>query len=123
MEKDKVKIISQYEKSGEMMYLATLNGDYKTNNREGKKLIRIFKLFESDLPFAYECIQELLKSENVVVRKKAAAYCLALNWNIAEAEEILTAIAADPDTGIFGFNAEMILKVWRTDGTLKMYQK
>ena len=58
-----------------------------------------------------------------MVRIKAAAYCLALNWNIAEAEETLAAIAADPDTGIFGFNAEMTLKVWRTDGELKMYQK
>lgn len=119
----KEDIIKQYEISGEIIYRSTLTGDYKANNKEGAKLVRIFKKFEEDETFAMECIGELLKSDNIVVRTEAAAYCLALNRNIAEAEKLLQAISEDPGNGIFGFNAKMTLKVWREQGFLKIYQK
>lgn len=123
MKKDKSEILSQYEKSGEIMYHATLNGDYKSNNREGAKLVRIFKLFEKDVSFAMECIEDMMKSNNVVVRTKAAAYCLALRKNIEAAERVLKEISDDPSNGIFGFNAKMTLKVWHEQGELRIYQK
>lgn len=105
------------------MYLATLSGDYKTNNREGQKLLKLFKLFEKDHDLAVECIGELLKSNNVVIRTKAAAYCLALGINIATGESVLEEIAADPENGIFGFNAKMTLAEWKKKGVLTLYQK
>lgn len=120
---DKAAIIKQHEISCEVMYQATCIGDYKTNNREGAKLIRIFKMFEKNPDFAMECISELLKSKNVVVRSKAAAYCLALGRNTDVGEHVLEEISKDPATGIFGFNAEMTLKVWREKGELCLYQK
>lgn len=123
MKKDKEKILGQYEKSGEIIYHATLNGDYKSNNREGAKLVRIFKLFEQDEAFAMECIEDLIKSNNVVVRAEAAAYCLALKKNITFAENVLKEISNDPANGIFGFNAKMTLKVWYEQGELRIYQK
>ena len=45
------EIIEIYEKSGKLMYDATLSGDYKTNNREGKRLTKIYKLFELNYEF------------------------------------------------------------------------
>ena len=42
----KENILKQYEKSGEIMYHTTLNGDYRKCNREGEKLQKIFKEFE-----------------------------------------------------------------------------
>ena len=48
------------------MYQATLSGDYKTNNREGDKLVKIFKVFEQDRDLAKECIMELLKRKAVM---------------------------------------------------------
>ena len=42
------EIVEIYEKSGKLMYDATLSGDYKTNNREGKRLTKIYKIFEAD---------------------------------------------------------------------------
>ena len=108
--------IEIYEKSGELMYDATLSGDYKTNNREGKKLTKIYKLFESNNEY-----DRLIKSENVVIKTKAAAYCLSLNYNIDYAVSVLQEIADNPDNGIFGFNAEMTLKVWQEKGFLKIY--
>ena len=121
MKKEKFEIIAQYEKSGEIMYHATLSGDYRANNKEGSKLVRIFKMFEKDESFAMECIRELLKSQNVVVRSKAAAYCLALNKDTDIAETVLQGIIDDPENGIFGFNAKMTLKVWHEQGFLRIY--
>lgn len=126
---DKVKkpgkdeIIRQYEESGKLMYDATLSGDYKINNRENAKLTKLFKLFEQDTKLAEECITELLKSSNLVIRTKAAAYCLALRDRIDTAEAVLEEISNNPENGIFGFNAEMTLKVWKERGLLTIYQR
>lgn len=120
---NKDDIIKQYEESGKIMYEATLSGDYKANNREGAKMTRIFKRLEKDSDLAHACIAELLKSDNVVVRTKAAAYCLALEINILEAERILQEIRDNPENRIFGFNAGMVPEVWKKDGKLSIYQK
>lgn len=115
------EIIEQYERSGEKMYKATLEGDYRTNNREGAKLTRIFKSFEKDIDLAQKCIPELIRSSNVVVRTKAAAYCLSLKFNVEEGEAVLKEIGDNKENGIFGFNARMTLAVWKKQGYLKMY--
>ena len=120
---DKENILKQYEESGKIMYQATLTGDYKSNNREGKKLVKIFKVFEDDRELARICIAELLQSDNVVVRSKAAAYCLALNDNVEVAQKVLTEISSDEANGIFGFKARMTLDVWKKQGYLHIYQR
>lgn len=117
----KEDILRQYEESGRIMYQATLDGDYKANNREGKRLLKIFKYFETDREFASECIKDMLNSENVVIRTDAAAYCLALNENIDIAEKILLEISNNEENGIFGFNAKMTLDVWKKQGYLHIY--
>ena len=63
----------------------------------------------------------MFNSKNVVVKTKAAAYCLALNERTALAEQVLEEIANEPSNGILGFNAEMTLKVWKKQGFLKIY--
>ena len=72
-ELSKENIIKQYEKSGSVMMRATLEGDYRKNNKEGKKLTEIFKQFEVDKELAMSCLPELMKSNNVVVKTKGAA--------------------------------------------------
>ena len=104
---DKENILKQYEESGKIMYQATLTGDYKSNNREGKKLVKIFKVFEDDRELARICIAELLQSDNVVVRSKAAAYCLALNDNVEVAQKVLTEIGSDEANGIKRKNSQI----------------
>ena len=116
------EIIKQYETSGKLMYEATLSGDYKTNNKEGAKLLKIYKLFEEDLELAKECIPILLNNENVVLQTEAAAYCLALRINTKCAEKKLEEIGNDSNNGIFGFNAKMTLQVWKEKGELTIYQ-
>lgn len=70
-----------------------------------------------------DCIKDMLKSENVVVRTEAAAYCLALNDNVDTAVEALSEISGKKENGILGFNAKMTLEVWREEGCLQIYQK
>ena len=122
-EMDKKEILSQYEISGKIIYNATYSGDYKANNREGRKLLKIYKMFESNREFAKECIRDLLDSNNVVVRIEAASYCLALRQDVRLAEQVLEEISSNQNYGIFRFNAEMTLKVWREKGKLQLYQK
>ena len=122
-ELSKENIIKQYEKSGSVMMRATLEGDYRKNNKEGKKLTEIFKQFEVDKELAMSCLPELMKSNNVVVKTKGAVYCLALNMMVNTAENLLNEISNDPKNGIFGFNAKMVLKVWHENGKLEIYQK
>ena len=115
------EIVEQYEKSGRIIEETLLSGDYKTGNKEGKKLIKFFKMFERDRDLATECIDQLYKSECVRVRTKAAAYSLSLGINVPKAEAILYEIGHDESLGIVGFGAEMTLKVWKKQGFLKMY--
>lgn len=119
----KEEVLRQCEESGEIMYQATMVGDYKTNNKEGKRLLRIFKYFEVNREFALDCIHEMLESQNVVVRTEAAAYCLALNENIDIAEKTLLEISNNKEYGIFRLNAEMTLEVWKKQGYLHIYSK
>ena len=117
----KEEVLRQYEESGKIMYQATLDGEYKANNKEGKRLLNFFKYFENDREFARECIKDMLNSENVVVRTEAAAYCLALNENVDVAIKVLSEISGKKENGIFGFNAKMTLEVWEKQGYLRIY--
>jgi hypothetical protein len=103
------------------MYRATLDGDYKTKNKEGKKIVDVFKFLENNKELALETLPLLFDDENVVTRTKAAAHCLALQINTLEAERLLKLESEIRENGIFGFNAEMILKVWKEEGSLKLY--
>lgn len=104
------------------MYRATLEGDYRANNKEGTKLVRFFKKFEKNPELAKKCIPMLLMSKNVVVQAKGAAYCLSLGMNVEQAETILANIANNPQNGIFAFNAQMTLNMWKKDGYVRIYQ-
>ena len=73
----KSNILNQYIKSGDVMYKATLEGDYKTNNKEGKITTQVFKYLEENLEFATDILPLLFDNENVETRTKAAAHCLA----------------------------------------------
>ena len=120
---DKEAILKQYEISGRIIFDSERIGDWKAGNREAKKLINIFKLFEKDPVLADECIPLLLKSENVVVRLKGAAYCLALKRNVEIGEKVMTEISLDKQYGMWRFDAEMTLKQWHEQGYLLVYLK
>lgn len=91
--------------------------------KERKKLVKVFKYLENNIEQAKVILPSLFYSENVVLRTKIAAHCLALSINVYEAEKVLELDAKNEDNGIFGFNAERTLKVWIEGGKLEVYQK
>ena len=104
-----------------MIYIYIKAFDYrveKLSNTEKTHLMNSLNTIEQVL-----LLLPLLESDNVVVRTKAAAYCLTLEINILEAERILQEIRDNPENRIFGFNAGMVLEVWKKDGKLSIYQK
>ncbi len=117
------EIIEIYENSGKILYETTMSSDYKKFNKEVSKLTKIFKLFEEQTEFGHQCIDRLLESSNIVIKTKAAAYCLALTYRVPYAESVLQKIADNPDNKMFGFDAKMTLQVWKQNGFLKIYQK
>ena len=50
--------------------------------------------------FGHQCIDRLIKSNNVVIRTEAAAYCLSFNYNVDYAVSVLQEIADNPNNGI-----------------------
>lgn len=118
---DSTDIINQYIKSGDIMRQAILDGDYKRHNKEAELIIRIFKFLEKNNDIASMTLPLLFKNENVVIRAKAAAQCLALKIHINEAVKVLEEAANNEQNGIFGFNAKMTLRVWNEQGYLRMY--
>lgn len=116
-------IIKQYIKSGEIMYNSIFTGDYKKSNKENAKIIKIFKYLENNISIAKRVLPKLFDNKNVQVKTEAASESLALKIYEEEAEKILKEIANSKENGIFAFNANMILKVWKKNGKLEIYQK
>ncbi len=118
----KEEIFEQFEVICAILYRSNETGDYKTGNKEYKKLVKIFKYFEENKEFAIDCLKELLYNESVVVSNKAAGFSLALNENVDEATKVLLANSEKKNIGTFRLEAEMTLKVWKSRGYLCIYE-
>ena len=105
-------LIEQYIKAGIIMAEALPNGDFKTNNREAKKLKKIKSDFlEGNLDLAKYVFAEVMKSENDMARSIAATDALRLKILTEQAIDVLEDVAKRSD--IIGFGAETSLKIWR----------
>lgn len=105
---DKVDVlISSFEKEIEIQHQATLEGDYKRNNRSVKKSHKIFlTLRKMDM---VEKLLPLINSEAPEIRASGALYCLPI------AEELcLNTLAEirDGDYQILSLGAEYAIKNW-----------
>jgi len=107
------EIIELHIQSDEIIDIATVNGDYKTNNKEFKKRNKLFKFVENDIEMAKEVYSHLLMHPCITTKISSASECLKLNIYIDEAVEILEEISKRADVGIRGLSAEMVLRVWR----------
>lgn len=98
---------------------ALTKGDYRTANKSYKKLTKIYKKFEKDLPFAEVMLQDLIRCDNYLVQICAAAHSLGLNILVDEAQKILLEISRRRDIGIIRLEAETTLEEWKKKGRLK----
>lgn len=113
-------VIDQYVEIGLILRDTALNGDYKTGNKEIKRIIALFKILEKDIDLAKATLPLLFNNENITTRNRAASHCLSLKIFIDEAQKVLEE-AAQEGIRSFSFEAEMVLKVWKEDGFLKVY--
>lgn len=118
----KEDIIHRFETSCDILYRSDETGDYKTGNKEQPKLIKIFKYFENNREFATECLKVLLQNESVVVSNRAAGWFLALNENVDESVKVLLENSEKKEAGVFRLEAEMTLRVWKSQGYLCVYE-
>ena len=83
-------------------------------------MLKLYKFLEKNIDIAKQTLPVLLNHKNVKVRTIVASHCLTLKICEKEDETVLIDIANDEKNGIFAFNAEMTLKVWK-EGNLKMH--
>lgn len=114
------EILNQYIKSFLIIEKSNLEGEYKIGNKEGKKIIKLFKLMENNINSAKEILPTLFEHESYKVRIAAAAHCLSLKIFEKEAIELLEKISI-LQIRHYSFEAKMTLKVWREQGYLKVY--
>ena len=115
------KIRNQYITSLLIIERSNLDGEYKIGNKEGKKIIKLFRQLEVNIDLAKEVLSSLFEHESLKVKICAAAHCLALEIFEKESVDILERIV-ELNERVFSFEAEMTLKVWREQGFLKVYQ-
>lgn len=94
---------------------AALNGDYKTNNREFRRLDKLFRITSEDMDLAMAVYKNLLTRACVTTRISSSAECLKLGIYVDKAVEVLEELSKRTDIGIRRLNAEMVLRVWRGD--------
>ena len=97
---------------------SSYNGDHKTANKQFKVLKNIYEQIEQHI-VEKELLLDLVKHDNIGVRSWAAAHMLGIRYEISKAEQELESIASMPDAGMTGFSAEMTLKVWKQQGSLR----
>jgi hypothetical protein len=107
------EIVDLHVKSDRIIESVSMTGDYRTNNREAKKLYRLFLILKEDLTLAKEVYSQLLWHDCVTTRSISAAECLRLSIFVQEAVHVLEEISGRDDIGITSFHAEMALRIWR----------
>ncbi|MBN2894052.1 MAG: hypothetical protein JXL97_19435 [Bacteroidales bacterium] len=114
---DLEKIKDDYCKSAIAHRKASFQGEYKTANKEAKKLKEFFTLFLEN-KIDKKILVELLENEKVAIATWAAAHLLGLKYEMKKAEALLTKISNSDHLGMISFNAKMTLKVWKEKGEL-----
>ena len=107
------EIIRKHIESDEIIESVSMTTDYKTNNREVKKIQKLFEILKDDIELAKQVYGTLLKEESATTRSHAASACLRLGIFIADSEKTLEELSERTDIGITRLSCEMALKVWR----------
>lgn len=106
------KYIEKHIQSDLIIESVKMTTDYKTNNREAKKLQKLFMELSQNIPLAQKVYKELLQTDIVTTKAISAAECLRLGILQKQALRILRELAARKDIGIISFEAEMTLNMW-----------
>lgn len=111
---EKVKdIITKHLDSDKVIESVSMTTDFKTHNKEMKKLNKLMLSISQDVELCKAVYVELLKNENPVTLLNASSECLKLNIFVEQAIKNLKSLTKRNDIGIISFNAEMMLREWK----------
>lgn len=110
------KFRTQYIDSAIQHGAASIDGDYKTANKEYKKIEKIFNKI-SETPECKDFFYSLFQHGDSNVKVWAGCHALSLNILIDELLDILHTIAQE-EPGVANLNAKMVLKQWRKGNKL-----
>lgn len=105
-------IIDKHLSSDKIIESVCMTTDFKTHNKEMKKLNRLMLSISQDIELCKAVYAELLLNENPVTLLNASSECLKLNIFVEQAIKNLKLLAKRKDIGIISFNAEMMLSEW-----------
>ena len=103
------KIIEKHIASDLIIESVAMTTDFKTHNKEMKKLRRLFETISQDKELCIKVYSQLLVNDNAVTLLNSASECLQLNIFVNESINILKALSKRNDVGIISFNAEKML--------------
>lgn len=109
MENFKIKsLIDSFSRAAKNQYLASINGDWKTANKEISTLRQVFnKICKINEP-ARKKLLTLTESDDLAVASMAAFY--SLKYDPDKSISILKKIAEEP--GLIGFQATQAIQRW-----------
>ena len=107
------KYIEKHIQSDLIIESVKMTTDYKTNNREIKKLHKLFVELSKNLTLAHEVYRELLNTDIATTKAISSVECLRLGILQEQALFTLRELANRTDIGIISFEAEMTLKMWK----------
>jgi hypothetical protein len=107
------EIVSRYTECSIKMEAAMLKSDYRTNNREAKKLNKLVAPLYSNKEFAMQVFNELLNSNSIKTRSHAGADCLRIGIHIKLAIDTLEELSNREGIGMTSFSSGMALKIYR----------
>ncbi len=101
-------LIDSFSNSAKTHYLATINGDWKTANKEISKLRHVFKEICKINEPARKKLLVLTENDDLAIASMAALY--SLKYDPEKCISILKKIANEP--GILGFQAIHAIQRW-----------
>ena len=113
MEKKIEEYVEKHIASDLIIESVKMTNDYKINNREAKKLNKLFIELSKDIELAKQVYSILLDNDCITTRAISSAECLRLGIHIEKSIKKLEEISKMLDIGITRFEAEMTLKIWR----------
>ena len=120
--KDLMLIKKVYENAARLHAKASVDGDYRTANKQALILRGIFRDIEKG-KIVNTILLELLEKEDISIKVWAAAHLLGLRYDIEKSKNVLQHIKSlkgkTSEENIVIFNAEKTLEVWEKRGYLK----
>ena len=114
------EIVKDFGKACREMSDAYEKGKNQIGNKARAKAIAYYKRFIADRELFQKCMDILLQSENIAISSFSADLCLALDYRVNDALEILRKIRDRKEPDLDSFAALMTISSWENEGKVEI---